>query len=51
MADRSHTSTPTHDPKSCALCGTLRHPANSAKGRALAAHLRENPLPRQAGTR
>ena len=40
---------PTHNPKSCALCGTLRHPAQAKNGRALAKHLKTNPLPKQQG--
>lgn len=39
-----------HDPKSCALCGSLRHPGTAVQGRALAAHLAKNPLPRQTGS-
>lgn len=53
MRDRSGAS-PTepspaaHNPKTCALCATLRHPAQAKQGRALTKHLAANPLPRQA---
>lgn len=40
--------TPTHDPRTCQPCASLRHPATAAQGRALQAHLAEHPLPRQA---
>ena len=39
--------TPTHNPRTCGLCGTLRHPAQAKQGRALKAHLAANPLPKQ----
>lgn len=39
-----------HDPRTCRLCGTLRHPATAKAGRALQAHLKANPLPRQQVT-
>lgn len=42
--------TPRHDPRTCSPCGFLRHPAQAAKGRALTAHLKTNPFPRQAVT-
>ena len=53
MRDRSGAS-PTahspgaHNPKRCNLCTSLRHPGQAAQGRALTAHLKTNPLPRQA---
>lgn len=37
-----------HNPKRCNLCTSLRHPGQAAQGRALTAHLKTNPLPRQA---
>lgn len=40
--------TPKHNPKRCNCCAFLRHPAQTAEGRALTAHLKTNPLPRQA---
>jgi hypothetical protein len=44
-----HASQPSpHDPRACKLCAFLRHPGQAAQGRALRAHLAENPLPRQA---
>lgn len=51
--DRSDQPTPqhspgAHDPRGCNLCASLRHPALAAQGRALAKHLKTNPLPRQA---
>lgn len=39
--------TQPHDPKSCQLCSTLRHPAQAKQGRALARHLKDTPLPQQ----
>ncbi|MFJ5259109.1 hypothetical protein ACIQAC_01360 [Streptomyces sp. NPDC088387] len=40
-----------HTARDCALCGTLRHPAQAKAGRALRTHLAANPLPRQAAGR
>lgn len=40
--------TPKHNPKRCNCCAFLRHPAQATAGRALAKHLKTNPLPRQA---
>jgi hypothetical protein len=37
-----------HNPKRCDLCASLRHPAQAKNGRALTAHLKAHPLPRQA---
>ena len=56
MRDRSGAlptehSPGTHNPKRCALCASLRHPGQAAQGRALTAHLKTNPLPRQAVAR
>lgn len=48
MADRSHQQPPKHDPRTCSGCSFLRHPAQAKNGRALTAHLKTNPLPRQA---
>ncbi|WP_157852693.1 hypothetical protein RFN58_06970 [Streptomyces iakyrus] len=36
-----------HTARGCNLCGTLRHPAQAAQGRALTEHLAENPFPQQ----
>lgn len=47
MPERNGPPTPTHDPRACNLCSTLRHPGTAAQGRALAAHLAKNPMPRQ----
>ena len=53
MADRSHQPAHQHSPdaptaRDCRLCATLRHPAQAKNRRALTAHLKANPLPRQA---
>lgn len=37
-----------HDPRTCRLCASLRHPGMARDGRALTAHLAEQPFPRQA---
>lgn len=54
MADRSDQRdpkpSPAHDPRTCGLCGTLRHPAQAAKGRALTLHLAANPFPKQGAS-
>ncbi|ELP67650.1 hypothetical protein STRTUCAR8_08590 [Streptomyces turgidiscabies Car8] len=55
MRDRSGAlptehSPGAHDPKDCRLCATLRHPAQAKNRRALTAHLKTNPLPRQAAS-
>ena len=42
--------TPPHNPKTCASCGFLRHPAQAKQGRALRKHLAEHPFPRQQVT-
>lgn len=36
-----------HNPRTCQLCTSLRHPATAKDGRALAKHLKANPLPQQ----
>ena len=36
--------------RDCRLCAVLRHPGQAAAGRKLTAHLKTNPLPRQAVT-
>ncbi|MGV9282141.1 hypothetical protein [Streptomyces sp. NPDC003730] len=41
---------PTHNPRTCQLCGILRHPAQAKAGRTLTKHLKVNPLPQQAGS-
>lgn len=48
MADRIDPHKKKHDPRNCTLCGTLRHPAQAAQGRALTKHLAAHPFPRQA---
>ena len=37
-----------HTARNCHLCGTLRHPAQAAAGRALTKHLAAHPFPRPA---
>lgn len=39
---------PAHNSRTCQLCSVFRHPAQATQGRALAKHLKTNPLPRQA---
>ncbi|WP_277816758.1 hypothetical protein [Streptomyces sp. AcH 505] len=39
-----------HNPKTCPLCATLRHPSQAKNRKAIAAHLAEHPFPRQAAT-
>jgi hypothetical protein len=46
----SQNPTPTHNPKACRLCATLRHPAQAAQGRALTRHLAQHPFPKQTVT-
>ncbi|MGW0566105.1 hypothetical protein [Streptomyces tauricus] len=41
--------TPVHTARTCALCATLRHPAQAKQGRALACHLEQRPFPVQQG--
>lgn len=41
----------SHNPRTCPLCTTLRHPAQAKNGRALQKHLAETPLPTQKGAR
>lgn len=50
MPDRIDPQHQKHDPRTCPLCASLRHPAQAAQGRALRAHLAAHPLPRQAAT-
>ncbi|MFM9604270.1 hypothetical protein [Streptomyces turgidiscabies] len=40
----------SHNPRTCRLCASLRHPATAKQGRELAAHLAQSPLPAQKGT-
>lgn len=40
-----------HDPKTCNLCGMLRHPALSAESAKLRKHLADNPMPKQRGAK
>ncbi|WP_432041439.1 hypothetical protein [Streptomyces cadmiisoli] len=41
-------STPSpHNPRTCNLCATLRHPAQAQAGIALTRHLAAHPFPRQ----
>ncbi|MDL5205112.1 hypothetical protein [Streptomyces sp. ALI-76-A] len=47
MANRTDHQHPKHDPRTCNLCSSLRHPAQAAQGRALAKHLAANPFPQQ----
>ncbi|MFJ4624256.1 hypothetical protein [Streptomyces sp. NPDC088812] len=51
MADRIDPQHQKHDPRTCQLCGTLRHPAQAANGRALTRHLAEHPFPQQGAGR
>ncbi|MFM9643582.1 hypothetical protein [Streptomyces turgidiscabies] len=37
----------SHNPRTCPLCASLRHPAQAKNGRALAKHLAQQPLPQQ----
>ncbi|MBQ0827687.1 hypothetical protein [Streptomyces tagetis] len=48
MADQ-HTQ--PHNPRTCQLCGVLRHPAQAKAGRDLTAHLEKSPFPQQKGGR
>jgi len=41
----------THNPKTCQLCASLRHPAQARNGRALTKHLNAHPFPQQAAGR
>ncbi|MFE9764639.1 hypothetical protein ACFYPC_08930 [Streptomyces sp. NPDC005808] len=36
-----------HNPKTCQLCASLRHPGVARDGRALTKHLAANPFPKQ----
>jgi hypothetical protein len=36
-----------HDPRTCHLCATGRHPSRATQGRQLQAHLAAHPFPRQ----
>lgn len=36
-----------HNPRTCQLCASLRHPATAKEGRALKKHLDAHPLPQQ----
>ncbi|MFE0727926.1 hypothetical protein ACFW2X_06680 [Streptomyces antibioticus] len=51
MPERTDQCNPQHDPRTCNLCSSLRHPAHAAAGRALTRHLATHPLPRQAARR
>ena len=48
MSEQQNNGAPKHDPRTCNLCATLRHPSQAKNRRALTAHLKTNPLPRQA---
>jgi hypothetical protein len=53
VADRIDPQPHQHSPgaptaRDCRLCATLKHPGQAAEGRKLTAHLKSNPLPRQA---
>lgn len=39
---------PKHDPRTCQLCASLRHPGMAKQGRALQDHLAAHPFPKQA---
>lgn len=45
--DPGHTS--GHTARNCALCATLRHPAQAKQGRALTRRLAQHPFPVQQG--
>jgi hypothetical protein len=45
-----HPQPPTHDPRTCQPCASLRHPAQARAGRALTQHLAEHPFPQQQVT-
>ncbi|MEU8968127.1 hypothetical protein AB0D11_02430 [Streptomyces monashensis] len=51
MPDRSGPPPSKHDPRTCNLCTSLRHPGLAKQGRALTAHLATHPFPAQAGAR
>jgi len=51
MPNRTDHGSPKHDPRNCVLCGTLRHPAVAAQGRALTKHLKAHPFPKQGAGR
>jgi hypothetical protein len=51
VAKPTQPQQPTHDPRTCQSCGTLRHPAQAKQGRALTKHLAEHPFPQQGGSR
>ncbi|MFJ9628069.1 hypothetical protein ACIRU8_10295 [Streptomyces sp. NPDC101175] len=40
-----------HNPRTCRLCASLRHPGQAKQGRDLTAHLADQPLPQQKGAR
>lgn len=48
MGHRTDQPTPKHDPRTCNLCSSLRHPGLAKQGRALTQHLAANPFPRMA---
>ncbi|MEU3945437.1 hypothetical protein [Streptomyces sp. NPDC029526] len=49
MPDLTEQHAHPHDPRTCQLCATLRHPAQAKAGRHLAKHLADHPLPQQKG--
>lgn len=49
--ERTDQNHPKHDPRTCNLCASLRHPGLAKQGRALRTHLAENPFPQQAMAR
>ncbi|MER5715746.1 hypothetical protein [Streptomyces sp. NPDC002132] len=49
--ERTDTQPPKHDPRTCQLCASLRHPAQARAGRALAQHLAAHPFPQQGAGR
>jgi hypothetical protein len=51
VAKPTQPQQPAHDSRTCNLCGSLRHPALAAEGRALTKHLAANPFPQQGADR
>lgn len=49
MPDLTEQHAHPHDPRTCQLCATLRHPAQAKAGHALTKHLKSSPLPQQKG--
>jgi hypothetical protein len=49
MAEPTQPPHPKHDPRTCNLCASLRHPGQAAQRRALQQYLAAHPFPVQAG--